>query len=116
MVKRDLKNKLEVLLEKDRDDYTLEDLINMKIGLNLKIDKTEMFWEQRAHVNLLWVGDKNTAFYHKFASQRKRINRIRELQKDDGSMIYENSELEHSIRDYFFKFLLQKGAIFRINY
>lgn len=86
LVKRELKEKLEVLLEKDKDDSSLEDLINTKIGLNLEIDKAELFWEQRTSVNWLRVGDKNTAFYHKFTSQRKRINRIRELQRDDGSM------------------------------
>ncbi|MBA0726550.1 hypothetical protein Golax_002372 [Gossypium laxum] len=47
-IKRELTNKLGELLGKERDDDTLEELIDAKIQLNLEIEKDEMFWEQRA--------------------------------------------------------------------
>lgn len=50
-IKRDLMNKLGEILEKEWDNDNLEELIDMKIQLNLEIDKDEMFWEQRARAN-----------------------------------------------------------------
>lgn len=47
----ELQNKLDALVDKDRDDSVLEELIDTKIHMNLEIDKSEMFWEQRARVN-----------------------------------------------------------------
>ncbi|XP_016676270.1 uncharacterized protein [Gossypium hirsutum] len=76
-IKRDLTNKLDEVLEKEKDDDTLEELINTKIQFNLEIDKDEMFWEQRARVNWLWLGDKNKTFSHNYASQQRMMNRTK---------------------------------------
>ncbi|MBA0776276.1 hypothetical protein Gotri_011290 [Gossypium trilobum] len=35
----------------DRDDENLMELLGAKLDLNLEIDKTELFWEQRARAN-----------------------------------------------------------------
>ncbi|XP_017636165.1 uncharacterized protein LOC108478236 [Gossypium arboreum] len=68
--KQILTEKLAQLSEAKRDDVNLAELIYTKINLNLEIDKDECYWEQRARLNWLKFGDKNTAFFHSHASQR----------------------------------------------
>lgn len=54
--------KLEKLVENERNDEALTKLIDTKIQLNFDIEKDERYWEQRARVNSLKHGDKNTTF------------------------------------------------------
>lgn len=67
-VKKELTRKMELLLEGERDDDNIMDMINAKIQLSLEIDKDELFWEHKARANWLRFGDKNTTFFHNFAS------------------------------------------------
>lgn len=66
--------RLSELAKADQDDVNLAETINVKIQLNLEIDKDERYWEQRARVNWLKFGDRNTTFFHSHASQRRRRN------------------------------------------
>ncbi|XP_017604730.1 uncharacterized protein LOC108451567 [Gossypium arboreum] len=75
--KKMLTSRLAMLLEAERDYENLADLIDTKIQLNFEIDKDECYWEQRARVNWLKFGDKNTAFFHKQATQKRQRNLIR---------------------------------------
>ncbi|MBA0730296.1 hypothetical protein Golax_004605, partial [Gossypium laxum] len=59
-------------------------MIDTKIRLNFKIEKDERYWEQRARLSWLKLGDRNTAFFHSQATQRKRKNLINKLQNDSG--------------------------------
>lgn len=47
-------------------------------------------------------GDKNTAFFHAFASERKRKNTIRKLKKEYGSWVEGEEQLENHIAGYFY--------------
>ncbi|KAA3458125.1 reverse transcriptase [Gossypium australe] len=95
--------KLATLLEADRDDENLAEIIDTKIHLNMEIDKDEIYWEQKARINWLKLGDKNTSFFHKQASQRKKRNLIQKLQFDDGREAIENEEIKEIARSYFVK-------------
>lgn len=55
--------KLTKLLEEERSDDNMAELIDTKIALNFEIKKDERYWEQRARINWLKLGDKNTAFF-----------------------------------------------------
>ncbi|KAA3466281.1 5'-nucleotidase surE [Gossypium australe] len=81
-VKR-LTRRLEELNCFGRLEESLAELVDVKLHLNMEMDKEERYWEQRARVNWLKMRDKNTSFFHKFASQRRRTNRIRGLQRSD---------------------------------
>ncbi|KAA3477687.1 reverse transcriptase [Gossypium australe] len=56
----------------------------VKLALNMEADKEELFWEQQARANWLRMGDRNTAFFHNLATQRKRRNTIKILEDGRG--------------------------------
>ncbi|KAA3477538.1 reverse transcriptase [Gossypium australe] len=91
----------------------LKDLIDVKIHLNIEIDKDERYWEQRARMNLL--KRDNTKFFHNFASQRKRANRIEELENEHGQLVMEKKEMADVARRYFQE-LFSSGGISNLEY
>ncbi|KAA3462805.1 reverse transcriptase [Gossypium australe] len=105
-----LNRKLEKLNEEERTEETLVEIMEVKLHLNMEIDKEERYWEQRARSNWLQLGDKNTSFFHKHASQRRRINRIRGLQRVDGSLATNEREIEEVARSYFFDLFESRGV------
>ncbi|XP_016667288.1 uncharacterized protein [Gossypium hirsutum] len=93
--------KLSDLYDADRDDNNLAELIDTKIQLNFEIEKDERYWEQRAIMNWLKFGDKNSAFFHSQTTQRKKKNCIRKLQTEDGRETETLQEMERIARSYF---------------
>ncbi|KAA3467760.1 reverse transcriptase [Gossypium australe] len=96
-----LTSKLAILMEAKRADDNLAELIDTKLQLNFEIDKYESYWEQRARVNWLKLGDRNTAFFHSIATQKRRQNCIQKLQDTDGREIGEQQEMAEMARTYF---------------
>ncbi|KAA3457895.1 reverse transcriptase [Gossypium australe] len=113
--KREIKKKLtedfEALLMEDRDDETLAKLIDTKIHLNWEIDKEERYWEQRARVNWLQFGDRNTDFFHKSATTRKKANFISKLVSEDGSEITDEIGLQEAMKSYFENLFATGGVV-----
>lgn len=95
--------KLATLLESDKSDENLAELIDTKIHLNFEIEKNECYWEQRARLNWLKLGNRNTAFFHKQATPRRKRNFIHKMQFDDGRETDEIKEMEGIARSYFMK-------------
>ncbi|XP_017628666.1 uncharacterized protein LOC108471578 [Gossypium arboreum] len=98
-----LTSKLSTLLEADRNDENLADIIDTKILLNFEIEKDECYWEQRARINWLKLGDRNTAFFHKQATQRKMRNPIQKMQFEDDKITEKDKDMGEIARDYFQK-------------
>ncbi|GMI87830.1 hypothetical protein like AT1G43760 [Hibiscus trionum] len=99
--KKSLIKRLEDLAGLYPTDETLGEIMEVKLALNLEIDKSELYWEQRARANWLRNGDKNTTFFHRHASQRKRLNRISTLVNDHGVHCSSPESLESTAREYF---------------
>ncbi|KAA3472766.1 LRR receptor-like serine/threonine-protein kinase FLS2 [Gossypium australe] len=78
-LKKELTKELGILLDGERNDNTMAKLIDTRIRLNMEIDKDKIYWEQRARANWLQLGNKTSAFFHKYASARRRINTINSL-------------------------------------
>ncbi|KAA3468576.1 reverse transcriptase [Gossypium australe] len=108
--KRRLTKELEVLLMEDRDEEILAKIIDKKIYLNMEIDKDEVYWEQRARANWLQFGDRNTAYFHKCATTRRRVNFINKLSLDDGREITDDLSLKEEAKTYFENLFSSKGA------
>uniref|UniRef100_A0A803P400 Reverse transcriptase domain-containing protein n=1 Tax=Cannabis sativa TaxID=3483 RepID=A0A803P400_CANSA len=63
--------------------------------------KEEEYWKQRSRVNWLKLGDKNTKYFHQFASSRRATNKIHSLLHPDGSLAMDNDSFIFIIEQYF---------------
>ncbi|KAK9044024.1 hypothetical protein V6N11_072347 [Hibiscus sabdariffa] len=105
-----LQRKLEALCEEDPTDDILGEVVNAKLALNLEYDRSELYWEQRARKNWLQYGDRNTAFFHRSATERRRKNFISELEDDSGTRICSEEGMHFVARSYFQQLFCSIGA------
>lgn len=68
--------------------------------LNL-LEKKEVYWRQRAKVFWLQNGDKNTRFFHQFASARRKNNGFQRIKNTAGEWVETEEDIQHTITDYF---------------
>ncbi|KAM6545112.1 hypothetical protein CsatB_025848 [Cannabis sativa] len=90
-----LQNKMALTLEESRR------LGHLKSALDSLLYKEEIYWRQRARVKWLNAGDRNTNFFHKHASFRKKTNTIKFLKTEDGSVVNTHEGIVTLITDYF---------------
>ncbi|XP_016704247.1 uncharacterized protein [Gossypium hirsutum] len=83
-IKKRLTKKLELLMEEERNDDTMTKIIDTKVHLNKEINRDEIYWEQRARANWLKAGDKNSSYFHKHDSFRRKNNTIARIELDGG--------------------------------
>lgn len=71
-------------------------MIDTELFLNMKIDKEEIYWEQKACANWLKLGDRNIYiyFFHRFASQQWKTNQIRGLRGLDDQLVTTKEDLD----------------------
>ncbi|KAL4366662.1 hypothetical protein GQ457_05G023520 [Hibiscus cannabinus] len=100
-LKETLEKRLKELESSDPDDVALEELINVKLALNFEADKEEYSWEQRARVNWLSMGDRNTIFFHNFAASRKKNNLITDIEDGHGRVVSNTEEIVAVVAAYF---------------
>jgi hypothetical protein len=60
-----------------------------------------VFWQQRARANWLKNGDRNTSFFHARASERKRVNKIKNLKRDGGGVVEREEEIGPFITNFY---------------
>lgn len=65
------------------------------------LEKKEIFWRQRAKQFWLREGDKNTLFFHKYATARKEHNKIKKLKDENGNWKETAEEIQGLITGYF---------------
>jgi hypothetical protein len=88
-----------------------QEIVTKEAVLWFKVDRIEeqidIFWRQRAHVNWLSKGDRNTAFFHQCCKER-RHNRIGKLKKANGGWA-EEVEKQGPIPNYFKNLFRSQG-------
>jgi hypothetical protein len=63
--------------------------------------REELMWKQRARLEWLKAGDKNTRFFHLRASRRRRKNRITKLKQSDGNMTENEHEMAQITTEFY---------------
>jgi len=91
-------------LERCRRRGISQDQVNWEHILRYKLerlqDQLHIYWKQRAHTAWLTKGDRNTKFFHAYASERKRRNHIQKL-IDDGGGTVEGRNLKQFIANQY---------------
>ena len=81
--------------ENERENFELAQLIEKLL------EQEEIKWCQRSRANWLQNGDRNTSFFHNFASARKKRNYIKKLKDEDGNFVEGIENLNPVIVNYF---------------
>ncbi|KAL4332119.1 hypothetical protein GQ457_07G022500 [Hibiscus cannabinus] len=84
---------------------------DLKDELNKILDAQEKFWHQRARVNWLKAGDKNTSFFHATTIQNRRRNSICKLKTRDGRWIEDESEIALCMEDHYKKLFAKDPSL-----
>ena len=78
-------------------------LSTLKKQLTEAYRKEEAYWGQKARVQWLKEGDRNTRYFHSEVEGRRKKNSISALQRDDGTWCESEEEVEGEINEYFEK-------------
>ncbi|KAL6224776.1 hypothetical protein ACLB2K_003631 [Fragaria x ananassa] len=79
----------------------LEEHASLSGKLESFLEEERLYWKQRSKVTWLTEGDKNTKFFHRFASNRKAKNRLAGLFDETGVWKPALDGMEKVILDYF---------------
>ncbi|KAK6122599.1 hypothetical protein DH2020_043656 [Rehmannia glutinosa] len=73
----------------------------LKLHLERALLAEEHYWKQRSRADWLKFGDKNTTFFHRKASGRRRKNWISGIENDSGIWLTDDSSISKEIEAYF---------------
>lgn len=101
-------------LEAKRRKNVGQEQVNREHILQFKLsrleEQLETYWKQRAHVNWMKGGDRNTKFFHAAASERRRRNKIKRLRRDDGSVTEKVEEMKEVATNYFLNLFTSRAG------
>jgi hypothetical protein len=98
-----LKKELEGWRRKEisEEQVRKEDMLRFK--LSRLEEQREIYWKQRAHAHWMKDGDRNTKYFHSFASERKKRNRLNKLKTEEGGVVEEEEAMKEVATNYFTK-------------
>ena len=71
--------------------------------------REEILWRQRTRVQWLLEGDRNTDFFHMRASMRRRKNLIKALQRPDGQVTDDPTEMQQLALEFYKNLYTSEG-------
>ncbi|CAM8905799.1 unnamed protein product [Rhodiola kirilowii] len=96
-----LKKELENIQQQNRTGEVIEEERRITEEIDDWLYKEELYWKQRSRADWLKEGDRNTRYFHLRASQRRKINMIREIQGRSGDQIITDEEICREVVNYF---------------
>ncbi|KAK8989039.1 hypothetical protein V6N11_030407 [Hibiscus sabdariffa] len=99
--KQELLEKIKAYQGKQMSKAETADSKACKKELDSMWEGKERYWHQRARVEWLKYGDKNTKFFHAMTLQHRRRNSICRLKKASGEWIEDSNEIASHIQNHF---------------
>ncbi|CAL1389097.1 unnamed protein product [Linum trigynum] len=93
-----------------RSDAILQQRKKLEQELEELEDQEELYWKQRSRADWLRDGDKNSGFFHKKASARRKRNTIRRIQEELGGFVTKHDDIAACLVKYFDK-LFEAGPV-----
>uniref|UniRef100_A0A803PAT0 Reverse transcriptase domain-containing protein n=1 Tax=Cannabis sativa TaxID=3483 RepID=A0A803PAT0_CANSA len=98
-----------------QDKLFLNDEDKARLGrlqslLDALLYKEEIYWKQRARVRWLNAGDRNTKFFHKHATSRRKTNHIKYLKTDTGEVVNSLEGIMGLITGFFSDLFTSQGS------
>ncbi|XP_020698746.1 uncharacterized protein LOC110111291 [Dendrobium catenatum] len=72
------------------------------VEFNANLARIATWWRQRSKCQWMDEGEKNTRYYHTYASAKKKRNQILQIAREDGSLVSNHEDI-HNIMENFFK-------------
>jgi hypothetical protein len=82
----------------DENEAKAKEMANL---IELLLEQDEVYWAQRSRSNWLHQGDRNTTFFHNYASARRKKNFISRLKNENNEWVDGTDSLKPLILDYF---------------
>jgi exonuclease III len=64
-------------------------------------EQEEVLWRQKSRVQWLKEGERNTKFFHKAMTHRRYINRISQLEDDQGTPIKDHDQIADALNSFY---------------
>jgi 23S rRNA maturation mini-RNase III len=97
----DLKRELERLRRGPMTETNAESQKEIMVRLELMLEQEEIYWLQRARANWLKKGDRNTSFFHNYATKRRKKNSIKGLIDHNGVLQEDGGLMCDIVEEYF---------------
>jgi hypothetical protein len=78
--------------------------------INNLLELEDIFWKQRAKRNWYNMGDRNTQYFHAWASQRKRLNHIGSIADLEGNIWTEQQDIGRAFTHFFQNLFTSVGS------
>ncbi|XP_062028495.1 uncharacterized protein LOC133744394 [Rosa rugosa] len=83
---------------------------NLHVRQSQLLSLQEKYWKQRSRALWLKEGDRNSAFFHRKASNRKCRNTIKGLQDENGEWHNDPRTIKHMLLEYYQKVFANEGV------
>lgn len=91
------------MVARDIDGNLGREINILRREINDLLDSEEIMWQQRAKVQWLGLGDRNTKYFHSKASERKKKNTILGLVDEEGNWLNSKDDIASIAVSYFEK-------------
>jgi len=102
-VEDDIKRKSKQLaaLQRNESPALAVQIKSLQREIEELLDFQDLKWKQRAKQHWLWLGDRNTAFFHSWVQHRRKTNSIRSIADEQGRIWRKNKDIGRVFLSYF---------------
>lgn len=103
---RKKRKRLKTLNKGGRSDEQVRERKRLVREISDLLHQEEVYWRHRSRATWLFSGDRNSSFFHRKASQRRKKNSIASLVSDDGVRQVGDEKVGRVANEYFQKLFL----------
>jgi hypothetical protein len=95
------KTKALELLQRDEGPENVEVIKRLQGEIEYILEQEDVKWKQRGKQNWFREGDRNTQFFHAWASHRRKINTIKKIKDEEGVVWKKSEEISNAFISFY---------------